>query len=168
MTISTAPHKTDFLVLNNNITFIFDFDYTLVKTDGKKDRKSLFLKINLEKYVEKTLKIFNLIKTTQYDSLFVVTARHNITIPKIAKILQIDEKKIITRNYCLSKEEMKVALSTPEKEDAFVKKSIDYKVDTYNIFAKDSRIVIVFDDHAGFINKKSRLAPNVIVLEPIY
>lgn len=168
MTISTAPHKTDFLALNTNITFIFDFDLTLVKSNEKKDKKSLFLKISLEEYVEKTLKIFNLVKNAQYDSLFVVTARHSITIPKIAKILQIDEKKIITRNYCLLKKEMKIALSTPEKEDAFVKKSIDYKVDTYNIFAKNSKIVIVFDDHAGLIKQKTRLAPNVIVLEPIY
>ena len=63
---------------------------------------------------------------------------------------------------------MKVALSTPEREDAFVKKSIDYKVDTYNNFAKDSGIVMIFDDHARLINQKSRLAPNVVVLEPIY
>jgi hypothetical protein len=109
-----------------------------------------------------------MVKSVQPDSLFVVTARHRNTVPKIAKILQIDEKKIITRNYCLTKKEMKVALSTPEKEEVFVKKSIDYKVDIYNKFAKNSRIVIVFDDHALLINQNSRLATNVYVSEPIY
>ncbi len=168
MTISNAQLKTNYLTIANPITFIFDFDYTLVKTDGEKDKKSLFLKISVEEFVEKTLKIFNLIKSTDYDSLFVVTTRHSTTVPLIAKILKIDENKIITRNYCLTKKEMKVALSTPEKEDAFVKKSIDYKAHTYNNFAKDSRIVMVFDDHARLINQKSRLAPNVLVLEPIY
>lgn len=168
MVISTARNKNDFLSSNNGIIIIFDFDYTLVKSDEKKDKKSLFLKITVKEYVEKTLKIFNLVKSAQPNSLFVVTARHFTTVPKIAKILQIAEKKIITRNYCLTKKEMKFALSTPEKEEVFLKKSIDYKVDIYNKFAKDSRIVMVFDDHAKLINQNSRLATNVYVSEPIY
>ena len=168
MGISTARNNKDFLSLDNDITVIFDFDYTLVKSDEKKDKMSLFLKITVKEFVEKTLKIFNLVKSVKIDSLFVVTSRHSITIPLIAKILKIDENKIITRNFCLSKEEMRVALSTPEEEDAFVKKSIDYKVDIYNEFAKKSRIVVVFDDHAILINQKSRLATNVYVSEPIY
>ena len=168
MTISTIPSKNSFHNDDNTITFIFDFDYTLVKSDDKKDRKSLFLKISVEEFVEKTMRIFNLVKNNKSRSLFVVTARHRTTAPLISKILKIDEKKIITRNYCLSKKEMKIALSTAENEDKFVKKSIEYKVDTYNEIAMYSKIVFVFDDHAKLILQNPRLSKNVIVLEPIY
>jgi len=168
--------QTDTLIQNLNlfrnerITIIFDFDFTLVETDEKNDKESLYLEITVERFIEKSFEIFNLIKNCGFKflHLHIVTARHSITIPKIAKILDFPKKNIIARNYCLSKEEMEIALSTLENEQKFVDRSIDWKVDIYNNFANDSRVVIVFDDHAGFINQKSRLAPNVIVLEPIY
>ncbi len=150
------------------ILFIFDFDHTLVKTDAIKDRKSLFLKISGQKYIEKTFNIFNMIKSSMQSSLFIVTSRHHETIPKISEILSLDGDKIITRNFCLSKKEMIKALSTPENEDEFVKKSISWKVETYNKFAEKSLFVLVFDDHANLINKNPDLSYNVSVLEPFY
>ena len=150
------------------ILFIFDFDHTLVKTNAEKDRKSLFLKISDEQYIEKTFSIFNTAKSSMESSLFIVTSRHHSTIPKISKILRIDKSKIITRNFCLSKKEMKKALSTPKNEDEFVKKSIKWKVDTYNKLAKKSLFVVVFDDHANLIKNNPDLSYNVSVIEPFY
>ena len=150
------------------ILFIFDFDHTLVKTNAEKDKKSLFLKISGQKYIENTFKIFNMVKSSMESSLFIVTSRHHSTIPKISKILRFDEDKIITRNFCLSKKEMKKAISTPENEDGFVKKSISWKVSVYNKFAEKSLFVVVFDDHANLINENADLSHNVSVLEPFY
>ena len=160
MTLSTNSIKP--------ILFIFDFDHTLVKTNAEKDRKNLFLKISGQKYIDKTFKIFNTVKSSMESSLFIVTSRHHATIPKISKILSFDEDKIITRNFCLSKKEMKKALSTPKNEDEFVKKSIKWKVSTYNRLAEKSLFVIVFDDHANLIKENPDLSYNVSVLEPFY
>jgi len=142
--------------------FLFDYNDTLVTTEDKKwDKSMLYLDRREDMPIKEMWDAFNFIKE-KYQA-WILTTLHPITCHFILNFT--DCEFVMTRDFCLTIEEMQKVINSKEETDKFMKQMVEYKSREIRQ-AAERRIVVFYIDDIIDMFKNEVFPSNVIMLSP--
>lgn len=151
------------------ILVVFDLDGVLITSNFEKDKEHLFLKLNNSQDIPSGKRLFSNIKVLSkllnesvypiQIELCILTTRHPLLNLEIYNKFQVP---VFTRDFCYTREEMKLNDSTPENTKIFLGKMVDFKIRYLNFFAERYDQVFFIDDMANLFDIE-KLSNNIIL-----
>lgn len=149
------------------IAWVFDLDNTLIYTDMEENKKTFFRNLKTTGIDEKMLFLFQVIKTLDYESLYILTGRHPDLQARISSKFLLSMSRVLCRKNDLERYKEKLYVKGGQELQFYFKKMNDWKVEELNHLAEDYDIVLYFDDGFNWYMERSDISNKVHILPPV-